>query len=164
MSDPIIFDEVLHDPALFRSAVRAQDIVTEALSWVGTPFGHQQALKGAVTDCAGYIGGVAKNTRATPDVNFEKNYRRREDGTQMLLELVRYLEPVESFEDARPADILALHDGSKKDVPRHLAFLTQLEPYPKMAHASESGVVCHRINIHFRNRIHSIWRIPNLAY
>src|SRR5687768_11945983 len=114
--------------------VYAQDIVTEALSWVGTPFGHQQAIKGVMADCAGFVGGVARNTYATPDVKFENNYRRREDGTQMLLELVRYMEPVEHLDEtgavtlahALPADVLALHDGKVKDIPRHLAFLTQL--------------------------------------
>lgn len=155
--------------------VRAQDIVDEALSWVRTPWQHQQAIKGVGVDCANYLAGVANTTRATPDVAFEKNYRRREDGVTMLVELARYTLPVALRTDAsglvsleesgvRPADVLAFHDGKKLTVPRHLAFFTTWEPYPKMAHSSEHGVNHHRIDAHFRRLIHSIWRIPNLVY
>lgn len=152
--------------------VRAQEIVAEALSWERTPFGHQQPHKGVSVDCANFIREVSLTTRATPDVEFERNYRRREDGTQMLLELVRYMEPVRHLDDAGqitlahalPADVLALHDGDDFGKPRHLAFLTQLVRYPKMCHASERGVVHHRVDAHFRGLIHSIWRRPGLVY
>lgn len=145
-------------------SVKAQDIVTEALSWIGTPWGHQQAIKGVQVDCANFVSEVSKATGATPDVEFEKNYRRREDGVAMLAELIAYLEPVERFEDLRPADIIALHDGRTLDEPRHIAFITRLEPYPKMIHSSERGVRHHRIDGQFRSRIHSMWRRPGLSY
>src|ERR1044072_8548082 len=144
--------------------VKAQDIITEALSWVGTPFAHQQAIKGVGADCAGFIRAVSVATGATPDVEFETNYRRREDGTQMLAELVKYMEPVESFEKARVGDVIALHDGRDKSTTRHLAFVSQLSPYPKMVHASERGVVNHIINGHFKSLIHSVWRVLGLVY
>jgi hypothetical protein len=147
-----------------KKKVRAQDIVTEALSWVGTAFGHQQSTKGVMVDCANFIREVSTATGATPDVDFEKNYRRREDGTQMLRELISYLEPVESFDEVKLADIVALHDGKDKNTPRHLAFISQLEPYPKIVHASERGVRAHRLDLHFKGRIHSIWRRPGLLY
>jgi hypothetical protein len=155
-----------------KSPVMAQSIVEEALSWVGTPFAHQQAAKGVAVDCANFIRQVSEATGATPDVDFERNYRKREDGTQMLLELVRYMEPVRRLDDAGsvtlayalPADVLALHDGEDFSKPRHLAFLTRLDPYPKMCHASERGVVHHRIDAHFRGLIHSIWKRPGLTY
>jgi|ERR1044071_4170891 cell wall-associated NlpC family hydrolase len=146
--------------------VRAQDIVEEALSWVGTPFAHQQRIKGAGVDCVNFVAEVARATGATPDVDFERNYRRRADGSQMMGEILRYLKSVESFDDARPGDVIALCDErlARPDVVTHLAFFTGAEPYPKMVHASERGVRHHRINIHFRNRIHSVWRVPNLVY
>jgi hypothetical protein len=147
-----------------KKKVRARQIVDEALSWVGTPFVHQGHIKGTGVDCANFIREVSVATGATPDVDFERNYRRREDGTQMLIELVRYMEPVEGFENAKPGDVIALHDGRDLEKPKHLAFLTQLEPYPKMCHASERGVRAHIINAHFRGRIHSIWRRPGLIY
>jgi hypothetical protein len=151
--------------------LRAQDIVDEALSWVGTPgsavdtpWAHQQAVKGVSADCAGYVSEVAKNTGMTPDVEFEKNYRRREDGSTMLAEVIRYAESVESFAEVKPADIIFFHDGKKKDEPRHMAFVTRISPYVKMAHASERGVRHHRIDAHLQSLIHSIWRRPGLVY
>ncbi len=147
-----------------KKRVRAQDVIAEALSWVGTRFVHQQAIKGVGVDCANFIREVSVATRLTPDVEFERNYRRREDGTQMLTELVRYMEPVATLDEARLADVLALHDGRDRETPRHLAFLSQLEPYLKMCHASERGVVNHRMDLHFQGRVHSIWRVPGLIY
>jgi hypothetical protein len=160
-----------------KRRLTAAEFVAEALSWKGTPFGHQQPLKGVAVDCANFIAGVAAATHATPDTLFERNYRRREDGTQMVMELVRYMGPVRclderggvTLEHALPGDVLALHDGADFEKPRHLAFLTQLvdgrgRDYPKMCHASARGVVCHRIDAHFRGLIHSIWRVPGLVY
>lgn len=36
----------------------AADIVTEVRSWIGTPYVHQQAAKGAGCDCLGLVRGV----------------------------------------------------------------------------------------------------------
>jgi cell wall-associated NlpC family hydrolase len=143
----------------------ASGLVAAALSWVGTPFEHQGRIKGVGVDCVNYVGEVAREARATPDIAFETNYRRRANGTQMLSELFKYLEHAgENLEDAKTGDILALHDGFDPDIPRHLAFVTRLTPYPRMAHASQHGVKCHRIDAHFRSRIHSVWRVPGLIY
>lgn len=147
--------------------IHAQAIVEEALSWVGTPWAHQQAVKGVGADCAGFLAAVAKATGATPDVAFEGNYRRREDGRAMLGELMRYLDYVGASADAgliRPADVIAFHDGFHFDDPAHLAFASRLAPYAKMVHASERGIRHHRLDIKLRSMIHGIWRVPNLVY
>ncbi len=39
----------------------AEQIVMEALSWVGTPYRHQASCKGAGTDCLGLLRGVWRN-------------------------------------------------------------------------------------------------------
>lgn len=152
-------------------SLRAQRIVDEALSWVGTPDGgsgtpwaHQQATKGVCADCAGFVSEVARVTGLAPDLEFEKNYRRATNGATMLEEIVKYAEPVESLDDAKPADLILFHDGRKRDEPRHLAFVTRLEPYLKMVHASERGVRHHRVDAHFRSLVHSVWRRPGLIY
>lgn len=145
-------------------SVSAQAVVDEALSWVGTPFAHQQMLKGVAVDCANYLAGVAGNTGAVPDVDFERRYRRHEDGRVMLAELMKYMVHVDEGEPLKPADVVAFHDGRKRDEPRHLAFVTRLEPYVKVAHASERGVRHHRLDAHFKSMIHSVWRIPGLSY
>lgn len=152
-----------------KKKITAQAIVDEAVSWVNTPFAHQQRVKGVGVDCANFIAAVAEATAATSDTDFERNYRRRANGQQMLTELVRYMEPVEhlderqgvTLERAKPGDVLVLHAA---DDHWHLAFLSRLSPYPKMVHASGRGVRHHIVNLHFKGQIHSIWRVPNLDY
>lgn len=157
-------------------SVRARDIVAEALSWEGTAFGHQQRTKGVMVDCANFVAAVSEATGATPDTDFERNYRKREDGQAMMKEILRYLKPVEhlneraevTLEQARLADVIVTHDEKDKTKPRHMAFISQVVSpatrYFKMVHASEHGVVNHIINGHFKSLIHSIWRIPGLEY
>lgn len=38
----------------------AEDLVTEAWAWVGTPFAWQASLKGVGCDCKGLVWGVAR--------------------------------------------------------------------------------------------------------
>jgi NlpC/P60 family putative phage cell wall peptidase len=47
---------------------RAEQIVTEARRWIGTPYRHQQSLKGVGCDCLGLVRGVwrAITGRAEP--------------------------------------------------------------------------------------------------
>ena len=40
------------------------DIVTEARTWVRTPYHHQARLKGVGVDCAGLVIGVARRDNA----------------------------------------------------------------------------------------------------
>lgn len=41
-----------------EAAAAAAAVVAEALSWVGTPYRHQAALKGLGCDCLGLVRGV----------------------------------------------------------------------------------------------------------
>jgi len=153
-----------------KKRLRAQTIVEEALSWVGTPgsasdtpWAHQQSVKGVCADCAGFVAEVARVTGMAPDVGFEKNYRRRSSGAVMIEEIVKHAEPV-TLDDVKPADLILFHDGKKRDEPRHLAFVTRTEPYLKMVHASERGVRHHRVDALLRSLVHSVWRRPGLIY
>jgi NlpC/P60 family putative phage cell wall peptidase len=52
---------------------RYREIVTETNSWIGTPYLHQNSLKGSGSDCLGLIRGVAVNLGyLAPD--FHKDY------------------------------------------------------------------------------------------
>lgn len=139
-----------------------EKVIEEARTWIGTPWMHQGHLKGpnGGVDCAGFIAEVAKKARAVPNVKFEQNYRRHEDGATMLEMLRSYMKMVK-VEDARPADVLALCDENLRspDIPRHLIILTEMEPYWRGIHASERGVLEHRLDLNFKKRIHSVWRL-----
>lgn len=138
------------------------EIIRIAREYIATPFVHQGRIKGVGIDCANFIANVATESGATPDVEFEKEYRRREDGTVMAALLGDYLEPVSSLAEALPGDVVAFHDGRDASKPRHLGFISATERYLKAIHASERGVVEHRLDLSWQKRVHSVWRIRGL--
>jgi hypothetical protein len=65
-------------------------------------------------------------------------------------------------DEMQSGDVLALCDEALRDpdIPRHLAFVTELKPQTTMIiHASAAGVKEHRMNAAWMRRVHSIWRI-----
>lgn len=51
-------------------------IVAEALEWLGTPWFHGQSLKGIGTDCVGFIAGVGIKVGFLPSDFILENYER----------------------------------------------------------------------------------------
>ena len=157
----------------------SERIVAEARTWITRPFGgtsyrHQGRLKGTAIDCAGFIVGVAINAQTgidfqKPDhvlelgkeLNVPHNYKRRENGKELLKLLKDYMDQI-SFADAAPGDVIALIDQSLREptVPRHLAIITEILPQTwYIIHAANAGVVEHRIDDNFRKRFHSLYRV-----
>lgn len=138
----------------------AEKIVTEARTWKGTAFLHQGRLKGLGVDCAGFIALVAHNAGLTY-VEIPNDYKPQEDGVTMMRLMSQYLDFVPT-EDIQAGDILALCDEALRfpDVPRHLAFVTEVTPKTNfIIHASQHGVREHRMNSHWNKRLHSAWRV-----
>jgi hypothetical protein len=138
----------------------ANNIVIEARSWKGTKFQHQGRLKQIGVDCVGFISEVAKNAGVL-NVEIPGNYRPHEDG-EIMLRLLN--EHMELADEMQPGDVIALCDEAlaKPDIPRHLAFVTEVRPHTTfIIHASGAGVREHRLDGHWLKRIHSIWRLKN---
>ena len=136
----------------------AQRLVSEARTWKGTRFQHQGCLKGIGVDCVNFVTEVARGA-GVKNFQIPKNYRPHEDGSLMLKLLNEHMEIVDSFQ---PGDVLALCDEAcaQPNKPRHLVFVSELRPNTTFViHASAHGVREHRINDHWKRRIHSIWRI-----
>lgn len=136
----------------------AQRIVDAARSWKGTRFQHQGNIKGLGVDCVNFISEVAREV-GVADLEIPKNYRPHEDGTIMLRLLREHMELVDEMQQG---DVLALCDEALRepDIPRHLAFVTEIRPQTTMIiHASQFGVREHRTNAQWLKRVHSIWRI-----
>lgn len=137
----------------------AQRLVDEARTWKGTSFLHQGRLKGLGVDCAGFIGEVARNVGIPVDI--PSDYKPQEDGTVMMRLMSQHLDFIET-KDAQPGDVLALSEetGRAPDVPRHLAFVTEVtEKTAFIIHASRHGVREHRMDSAWNRRVHSAWRI-----
>lgn len=142
----------------------ADNLVTEARTWLNTPFRHQGRLKGLGVDCAGFIGEVAHNVGLT-QIDIPHDYKPREDGTAMMRILSEHLEFIET-DSVQAGDVLALSDEALRepDIPRHLAIVTDVTPKTIfIVHASQHGVREHRMDTHWRKRIHSVWRLKNVG-
>lgn len=142
----------------------ATKIVTEARTWRNTPFLHQGRLKGYGVDCAGFVALVAQNAGLSY-VEIPSDYKPQEDGAVMMQLMSQYLDFIPT-EDVQPGDILALceESGRLPDVPRHLAFVTEVtEKTTFIIHASRHGVREHRMDSAWNRRIHSAWRIRGEA-
>lgn len=147
-----------------------QKVVESARSWKFTPWVHQGRLKGQGVDCAGLIVGVAHEVRMGLDeqeaselgqeLAIPNNYKRRENGEDLIRLLEQFTEPVDRS-NAQPGDVIALIEPALREpnVPRHLGFLTQVEPNWYIIHASARGVVEHRMDMAWKKRVHSVWRL-----
>lgn len=146
----------------FVRIITPEDVIIEARSWVGTPWLHQGTLKDLGVDCAGFVEGVCVNVGLPVSPDFTRDYKRREDGTvmlQILGELCEY-----TMGEMRVANVVAFHDNRAKEIPRHLAFVSQVLPQTNyIIHASERGVVEHRMDTSWLRKIHSVWRIRGVG-
>lgn len=98
--------------------ITRSDIVAEARTWLGTPWQHQQRLRGQAVDCVGLIIGVARAVGlVAPDWDVT-GYSRTPDGT--LLQLCdQHLQRIDRSA-LQPGDVVAV----AMDVdPQHLGIV-----------------------------------------
>lgn len=73
------------------------EVIAEARSWIGTPYGHQHSLKGVSCDCLGLLRGVYTNVTGKPydaPPPYSSNWAESGNGEQMLDAANKYLIPV----------------------------------------------------------------------
>lgn len=144
--------------------VSRQRVVTEARTWLGTPFHHQAALKGVGCDCAGLIRGVGEVSGAIKIDPAEwaavGNYGRQPHPPRMRAVLEHFLIPVEG---PKIADVCWME--WREGLPMHLAILAEHQGRQTIIHAlTDAGkVVEHGLTDEWRARITSWWRYPGLA-
>ena len=87
-------------------ATRA-DVCAVAREWIGTPFQHQQRMKGVAADCAGLLIGVARELRLVP-IDFDvRAYAAVPDGTSLMGWCEACMQPVERAALA-PGDVVVV--------------------------------------------------------
>ena len=75
--------------------------ITEiAKEWIGTPWVHNQSVKGIGTDCVGLILGIGKEYGVIPDNFYLPNYDRipRQNNIIEFLNQQNYLKPINTVE------------------------------------------------------------------
>lgn len=133
-----------------------KDVITEARSWIGTPWVASGAAKGVGANCLGFFAGVARNvgldTLADAFVPYG-GFALPPKPTDLLRGLCRNLVRT-PWPQARPADLLLFDLG---DGLRHVAMLTAPQTIIH-AYQSKGRVVEHRLIW----TAHSAYLIPGL--
>lgn len=141
---------------------QANNIVTQARTWLGTPFHHQARLKGKGCDCLGLIIGVVDelglvDSRGQPLAGYDEvSYSKEPDGAYLTQKLTALLDEAPLAEAS--AGDLALF--TVRDNPQHLAFLTDYEGGLGMIHcyAQARRVVEHRLDEDWKQRLVKVFR------
>lgn len=144
-----------------RNSVRGDEIVREALSWVATPYMHQQAVKGSGVDCVGLIrgvGGALDILDVTPEAWAPfRRYGRLPNPRRFMQAVELFLVPAEEKLHGCVA-VFAWEPG----MPMHLGILDQSPAGWRMVHAFQHRDFCvhHSLTADWESRIESLWRYP----
>lgn len=143
--------------------VQRERIVAEARSWIGTPYRHQAAVKGAGTDCLGLIRGVWRATVGSePEVvpAYTADWSEPAGREDLLDAGHRWLlgKPVTAME---PGDVL-LFRMRDDAVAKHLGIIAQTLPHRTFVHAySGHGVVESALSEPWARRIAACFAFPS---
>lgn len=121
-------------------------IVAEARAWLGTPFHHQQSLKGVGCDCIGLVAGVAEALGVPEAAAWKadplfRGYGREPNPRRLLEACAKYLDEI-PLQAVRLGDILQFTFVRE---PMHFAIVSQLDPryvvhsYSRAARVVENG-------------------------
>lgn len=154
-------------------------IITEALTWEGTPYHDQSALKGVGADCVGILIGVAKVVGSVPEAwepptyapewHFYHTEERLRDTVEQL---GGHAIPLN---ERQPGDILLFHYGFSSGhcgiiVPTPPELLRTLAPERRVyldyiLHASKQDgrVIRHRLAGNLKQRARFAFTFPGIA-
>jgi NlpC/P60 family putative phage cell wall peptidase len=132
-------------------------VVEAARGWLGTPYHHQAAVKGAGCDCLGLIRGVYRDvTGADPETPppYSRDWAEMRGEETLIGAARRYLREV-AKSDARPGDVLIfrMRIGA---IAKHAGIMTAPG---RMIHAQERvGVVEINLSNWWTRRIVGVFR------
>ncbi len=137
-------------------------IVTEARSWIGTPYIHQASVKSAGCDCLGLVRGIWRELlgdepEATPA--YSSGWAET-GGTERLLDAARtHFDPVE-WQDLIPGDVMLFRMRAKSPA-KHLGIFSGND---HIIHAYDGAAVVESAMGRFwHNCLHSTWRFPGVS-
>lgn len=139
-------------------------IVTEARGWIGTPYLHQCATKGAGTDCLGLLRGIWRAVVGTEPEEvppYTQDWAEPSRQELLLEAALRHLVR-KPLTDAAPGDVLLfrMRDGA---VAKHLGIQGRTDP-PSFIHAySGHGVVESPLSAPWARRIAGRFAFPEGA-
>lgn len=136
-------------------------IVTEARTWIGTPYRHQASCRGAGTDCLGLLRGIwralyAHEPETVPPYSMDWSEPSRDEVLWRAAR--RHLAPAPPT--SAPGDVLLfrMRDGS---VAKHLGIVARTGAAPSFIHAySGHAVVESPLSTPWQRRIVARFTFP----
>ena len=138
------------------------DVVVAARGWIGTPYVHQQATKGAGCDCLGLLRGVWREVRgAEPEAipAYSMDWSEPQGDERLWAAAARHLR-AKPLRDAVAGDVLLfrMRAGS---VAKHLGIQGQAGAAPSFIHAyAGRGVVESPLSSPWARRIVARFEFP----
>jgi NlpC/P60 family putative phage cell wall peptidase len=140
--------------------------VSEARTWIGTPWQHQARSRGAGVDCAGLVIGVARALGLVPTDMDVNHYSRMPDGHSLLAHCGEWMHRIHA-DDAQPGDVLVMRFDMH---PQHLAIVADyLHGGLSIVHALDcrdrkrARVLEHRLAPELRSKIVAAYVLPGVA-
>ena len=137
-----------------------KEIVTQARTWLGTPFHHQARLKGKGCDCLGLVVGVVdelqikdKTGRFLSEYD-EINYSKQPDGDYLVAKLSGIFEEV-TEPQAGDLGLFMIRNN-----PQHLAIFSDFEDGLGIIHCytQVKKVVEHRFDKEWQSQLIKVFR------
>ncbi|GHC09882.1 peptidase [Gemmobacter nanjingensis] len=144
---------------------RGEEIVAEVRRWIGTPYLHQCATRGAGTDCLGLIRGVWRALVGPEPVEvppYTQDWSEPSGEEALLAAGMRFLNPRPLTEPA-PGDVILfrMREGS---VAKHLGILTEVGRRESFVHAyTGHGVIESPLSVPWKRRIAARFAFPDRA-
>ena len=138
--------------------ITGAEVVAEAMTWIGTRWHRNAALKGVGADCIGVVAGVARELGLP--IKYRSDYPQIPDGS-LLRELAAQCKQIERLEAGA---VLAL---AFTNVPHHVAIYTGGAPevWPGLVHAYAQVRRCvfSPWDDYWRAKLRGIYRLPGVA-
>ncbi len=141
---------------------RGDAVLSQARTWIGTPYQHQASCRGAGTDCLGLLRGIWREIygtepRAVPA--YTADWSEPTGREELLAAAQGLLLPVPTGE-ACPGDMLLfrMRPGA---VAKHLGVLAETGDQAAFIHAySGHGVILSPLSAPWRRKIAAVFRFP----
>ena len=138
-------------------------IVLAARTWIGTPYLHQAACKGAGADCLGLVRGVWREVLGQEPERapaYTMDWSEPQGEERLWRAAARHLQAVGPDQPLAPAQVL-LFRMRAASVAKHLGILTEAGEVPRFVHAySGQGVVESPLSAPWRARVVARFQFP----
>lgn len=143
------------------------EVVAEARTWLGTPYQHQQRLRGVAVDCDGLIIGTARALGIVAPEFDVQGYARQPDGQTLLAYCRQFMTEI-AVSEMRPGDVAVMcHPRSNGRTAGHMGIVADyLHGGMSLIHAMGNGpakVVEHRLDATTLARVVAAFRMPGVA-